>query len=215
VAAFPPSPISPADFLEGYLAERFSELDLPEAVKRLDLTLGVRLDGDGGGEWLFALRDGALEVAAGSREEAAFTVTQSVEDWRGALWEGRGGVVAGRLLELFRRGAPSALRAPGPAPDLAALERLSALDGLVRGVVTGGPAGDWSIAFKLGPGEIPEAATATISIHHDDAAAVARRELGLLDAFMAGRISVEGDLQFFMQVQATLLGAAEAARGGP
>jgi hypothetical protein len=95
------------------------------------------------------------------------------------------------------------------------LEQLSALDGVVRAVITGGPAGDWSAAFKFGPGEIPEKATATISIHHDAAAAVARRELGLLDAFMAGRISVEGDLQFVMQVQATLLGAAGATSDGP
>jgi hypothetical protein len=71
VIAVPPSPISPADFLEGYVAERFSELDLAEAVERLDLTLGVRVDGESGGEWLYTLRGGVLEVLAGSREEAA------------------------------------------------------------------------------------------------------------------------------------------------
>jgi hypothetical protein len=215
VVAFPPSPIPPADFLEGYVAERFSELDLPEAVERLDLTLGVRLDGEGGGEWLYTLRGGALEVAAGSREQAAFTVIQSVDDWRGALWEDRGGAVAERVFEWFRPGGRLASWAHAPAPDPEVFERLSALDGLIRAVVTGGPAGDWSSAFKFGPGEIPEAATTTLSIHRDDAAAIARREIGPLEAFMAGRISVDGDLRFVMQLQAIALEAAGAVRGGP
>ena len=215
MVAFPPSPISPADFLEGYVAERFSELDLPEAALRLDLTLGVRLDGEGGGEWLYTLRGGALEVAAGSREEAAFTVIQSVDDWRGALWEGRGGVVAERVFGWFRRGAPSASWAHAPTPDPGVFERLSALDGVLRAVVTGGTAGDWSTALKFGPGEIPEAATTTVSIHRDDAAALARREIGLLEAFVTGRISLDGDLQFVMQLQAIAMEAAGAARGGP
>ena len=111
MAVFPPSPIAPADFLEGYVAEFFSELDLSEAAKRLDLTLGVRLDGPGGGEWLYTLRGGALEVVAGSREAAAFTLIQSVDDWRGALWEGRGAAVSERMLGLLLPGARSASRA--------------------------------------------------------------------------------------------------------
>jgi putative sterol carrier protein len=216
VAEFPASPISPAEFLESFVTDAFSELDLPEALKRLDLQLGVRLDGEGGGEWLYTLRGGALEVAAGSREKAAFTLIQSVDDWRGALWEGRSGVVAERALALLRAVGRRALaERAADDPDPGGLERLAALDGVMRAVVTGGPTGDWSTAFKFGPGEIPAEPTTTLSIHYDDAVALARREISPLEAFLAGRISVAGDMLLVMQVQAILLEAAEAGRGGP
>jgi hypothetical protein len=215
VAAFPASPIPPADFFEGYVVRRFAELEVPEAVPHLALTLGVRLEGEGGGEWLYTLRGGGLEVAAGSRAEAGFSVIQSVDDWRGALWEGRGGAVAERVFGWLRPGAPATSWARALSADREVLERLAALDGVLRAVVTGGPSGDWSAAFRFGPGELPEAATTTLSIRESDAAAIARREISPLEAFLAGRISVEGDLQFLMRLQAIAMEAIGAARGGP
>jgi hypothetical protein len=216
VPEFPPSPVSPAEFLEGYVTEVFSELELPEAVKRLDLRLGVRLEGEGGGEWLYTLRDGALDVVAGSCDEAVLTVIQTVDDWRGALWEGRGGIVAERTMAMFRTGALVVLGGRvSAAADPDVFGRLAALDGVMRAVVTGGPAGDWTTAFKFGPGAIPDEATTTISVHHDDAVAMARREITPLEAFLAGRINVAGDMLLVTQLQAIVLGAGEAARPAP
>jgi len=213
VAEFPRSPVPPSEFFESYLGKLFAAVALPRKLADWEASFGVRLEGEGGGEWLYTLRDGALAVVRGSRDGAAFTLVQSVEDWQGALWSGRGGAVAQRLGVLFGMdGAPRLLaRLPRAAPAL--LERLAALGGVMRAVVTGGPDGDWSASVKFGPGEIPADPSTTISLHHDAAAALARRELGPVEAFLAGRVQVAGDVRLMMQLQSLLSDAAEALRG--
>jgi putative sterol carrier protein len=76
--------------------------------------------------------------------------------------------------------------------------------------VTGGEGGDWSVALKLGPGDIPAEPTTTVSIGAEDAAALERGELNPLEAFMGGRIQVAGDLTLLMQMQAIQMQAAAA-----
>ena len=211
---FPPNPLAPAEFLERWLPEAFHEAEVPEELRAADVKLGVRLDGQGGGEWVMHLASGTLRVAATSRAETAFTVVQTVEDWRGALWEGRGGAVGQGAAGLFRPGGARDARAAaglGAAPNLATLEALRALDGLILVVVTGGEGGDWSVGARLGPGPIPEQPTTTISVSAADAAAMASGELNPLEAFMAGRIRVAGDVALMMQMQAIQMQAAAAA----
>jgi hypothetical protein len=217
VPEFPPSPVSPAEFIENFLPKAFAEADLPDGVMSFEGKLGVKLEGEGGGEWTFQVDGGALQVVREPRDEAAFTFSQSVEDWSGALWGGRGGAIGKQAGALFRpsdlaRAEPGSLRA---APTPAALAQLRDLDGLMRMVVTGGDGGDWSVDFKLGPGPIPEQATVAIRITAEDAAAMETGDLNPLEAFMAGRIQVDGDMTLMMQMQAIQMqAAAEAAAGG-
>ena len=77
-------------------------------------------------------------------------------------------------------------------------------------VVSGGEGGDWAVGAKLGPGAIPEEPTSTISVSADDLAAMASGELNPLEAFMAGRIQLAGDVALVMQIQATLMQVATA-----
>jgi hypothetical protein len=209
VAEFPASPLSPAEFLESWLPRAFAEAEVPAEVKAVELELGVKLEGEGGGEWVFQMVSGSLSVAPGSRAEAAFTVVQSVDDWRGALWEGRGGVIGRQASAVFRPGErPTGQSAPGGlpgAPDPVALAKLQSLDGMLRLVVSGAEGGDWGVAFKLGPGEIPAQATTTVTLTAADVAAMERGELNPLEAFMAGRIQVQGDIGLLMQLQAAAL----------
>ncbi len=204
----PPSPdIAPADFFERWLPEAFAAAELPPAARELDLLLGVRLEGEGGGEWVLHLREGALEVRAEPRNEASFTIVQSVEDWRGALFEGRGGPFGRQAAGLFRPGEEA-----GRGPELtpAILQQLQALRGLIRMVVSG-PAGDWSVAFLLGPGDIPAEPTTTVTVSEEDAAAMERGEVDPLQAFMAGRVRIAGDMALLMQMQAIQM---QAQAGG-
>ena len=137
-------------------------------------------------------------------------------DWRGALWEGRGGVIGRAAAGLFRPGSNAGAAAGpgnmGAAPSPAAMEQMRALNGLVRIVVQGGEGGDFAVGFKLGPGAIPPQATATLSMTAADAAAMERGELDPLAAFMAGRVRVEGDMTLVMQMQAIQMQAAMAAK---
>ncbi|MBW2290663.1 MAG: SCP2 sterol-binding domain-containing protein [Deltaproteobacteria bacterium] len=176
----------------------------------------MHLHGDGGGEWLYHLRDGDLEVVTGGCDEASFTLIQSVDDWRGTLWEGRGGVVAERGLRLLRSGRLAAL-AGGPAhtADSALFERLVGLGGVLRAVITDGQAGDWAIALQFGPGEVPAEPTTTVRVAHDDIHAMSKGDLAPIQAFLAGRVSIAGDLLLAMQLQALLSELLKAGRDGP
>jgi hypothetical protein len=216
MADFPASPLSPAEFLEQWLPSAFAAADIPDEARNVDVQVGVCLQGDGGGEWIFEVKNGALAVQPGSRAECAFTFVQSVDDWRGALWEGRGGAIGRQSVALFKPGSPAAAAGPGQMgpgpPNAAALEEMRKLDGVIRMQVTGAEGGDWAVAFKLGPGPIPDDPTTIVSITAEDAAALERGELDPMQAFMGGKLQVQGDMTLMMQMQAIQMQAAAAAR---
>ena len=212
---FPASPISPSEFFERFLPNAFDEADLPDDLRAVEMTLGVLLEGSGGGEWLVHLRGGSARVEPGSRAAAAFTVIQSVDDWRGALWEGRGGAIGRQAAAVFKPGERPARAGDLGPPSPAVLAQMQALTGLVRVCVLDGAGGDWALALQLGPGEIPAEPTTTVSIRAEDADALERGELNPLEAFMGGRIQVAGDLTLLMQIQAIQMQASLARPGSP
>ena len=223
MAEFPESPIPPKEFMESWLPGAFGDADLPPGSEDVDVKLGVKLEGSDGGEWVFHMNQGDLRVTSESRDDTAFTVVQTVIDWRGALWEGRGGAFGQGAVALFKPGGAQAADAggmgggmSGAAPSPAALEQMRVLDGVNKMVVAGGEGGDWSVAFKLGPGAIPDDPTTTVSITAEDADAMAAGTLDPMQAFMAGRIQVAGDLTLMMQVQMIQMQAAsdDASGGG-
>ena len=209
--SFPTDPVAPAAILEDFLPRLFATLADGRALPETAVELGVQIAGDGGGEWVYRVRDGGLRVERASRMDAAMTVIQSVEDWRGALWEGRGGIFGRAANALLKGDALLALRdkAGDREPDFAALEPLSRLDGLVQVVLVGDEGGDWGLGVKLGPGDVPEEPSAIVRIRAEDAAAIERGELDPLQAFMGGQIEVLGDMTLVLQMQAVLMQAIQ------
>ena len=214
---FPASPIPPTEFLESWFPAAYAEAEAPPGAAEVDVKLGLRLEGEGGGEWLLHMDHGSLQVHSGSREEAAFTYVQSVDDWRGALWEGRGGALGKGTLQVFDPGRERPAVAPdavvGP-PAVSALAALAELSGLIR-LVVDDPEHPWSVGLKLGPGEIPEPATTTVSVTLEDVLAIEEGELEPMAAFMSGRIRVDGDMTLMMQMQAVLMQAAQGSGSAP
>jgi putative sterol carrier protein len=211
--SFPARPVSPSELIEGWLPGALAEAPLPPGSESLDVKLGIQLAGEGGGEWVLHVRGGRVAVERAPRDAAAFTYVQSVEDWRGALWEGRGGAIGEGAARFFR---PGALAEAGPgqlgaAPTPAALVELAKLSGLLRLVVTPESGAAWSVGFKIGPGAIPEQATTTLSLSEADAAALGRGELDPMTAFLSGKMRVEGDMTLMLQVQAVQMQAAVAS----
>jgi putative sterol carrier protein len=198
--------MAPKEFLESWLPKAIAEAGVPESAKNVDVKLGIRLEGPGGGDWVYHIDHGNVTVKPSSTEEAAFTLVQSVDDWKGALWEGRGGAFGKQASGLFKPGSQPQGGGPGGRPmDPAALGKLQALSGMIRMVVAGGPGGDWKTNFKLGPGPIPAEPTTTVTISHDDASAMERGELDPMQAFMSGRIQIAGDMALMMQMQAATM----------
>jgi len=212
VVKFPSAPQAPDEFFEHTIPALVEAWGGLRSVAGADFHLGVRLEGAGGGEWLYTFRAGALSVRAGSRLKASLTWIQSVADWRGALWEGRGGIVAEKTVGLLRGERPGrrSRRAAAGIGDAKILSRLAKLDGVLCARVVDGPDGDWSTAFKFGPGAIPSEATTTVSIRNDDAEALARRKMRPLEAFLAGRIRIDGSITFALQLQALAVSAGKA-----
>jgi len=216
VSELPSRSSSPAEYLEQWLPRAFAQTGLPPGSEGLDVSLGLVLEGDGGGEWIVRIANGGVTVTRGARDATPVTYVQRVADWRGALYDGAGGAIGEGASRFFRPGSLR-LAADGAAPQLAAaptpaaLAELAKLDGLVRMEVNGGSAGDWAVAFKLGPGAIPSEPTATLRMTADDAAALARGELDPMQAFLGGKVEVLGDMTIILQMQAAQMIAAEAA----
>jgi hypothetical protein len=210
---FPSDPQAPASFMAEWLPRAFEEAGAPPGSEGISVELGVKLEGEGGGEWIFAIADGTLTIREGAREEAAFTYVQSVEDWHGALWGGRGGAIGEGAARLFKPGSQlpaGAVGQMGGAPAPAALVEMAKLDGVIAMVVTGAEGGDWKVAFRLGPGPIPEEATCSIAITVEDAEALASGELDPMQAFMGGKMVVTGDMTLMLQMQAAAMQAAQS-----
>ena len=94
-----------------------------------------------------------------------------------------------------------------------ALEALGEIRGLL-GVVVSGSDGDWQVALQLGPGEVPPEPTAVIHVTSEDLDQISAGELKPMEAFMAGRIRVVGDMALLLQIQAAQMQAAERLAGG-
>jgi len=200
---FPSSPVAPAELLEGYLPEAFEALTPPAGIEALKLQLGLRLEGDGGGEWIVELDGGKVVVRSGARDATAFTYVQSVADWQGALWGGRGSWLGKGAAALFRPEADEAQAALGLVGSALpmALEALREVRGLL-GVEVAGNDGAWNLALQLGPGEVPPEPTAVVHVASEDIDQMLSGELKPMEAFMAGRIRVVGDMSLLLQIQA-------------
>jgi putative sterol carrier protein len=210
---FPSEPISPREFMEEFVPRAMAGGQLAGSSGDEDVQLGVKLDGDEGGEWVIHLSGEEIRVEAAARDDCAFTIVLSVDDWRGALWEGRGGVFGQQASAMFKGAASDADASPmaaGVTPNAAAIGQMASLDGLIEIVVTGGESGDWRTGFKLGRGAIPDEPTTEVKITAEDADAMASGGLDPMSAFMSGKIQVIGDMALMMQMQALTMQAATA-----
>ena len=198
----PSDPITPQQFMEEFIPSVLADATLDPETK---LDLGVQIDGEGGGQWVLRLSGGGFAVDQTPRDAAAFTLVQTADDWRGALWEGRGGVFGEQASALLTSGGAG--NADAPPPNMKVLEQLEALGGLIQITVTGGEGGDWTTGFKLGPGALPDEPTTHIKIDASDAAAMQSGALDPMQAFMSGKIQVIGDMALMMQMQAIAMSA--------
>ena len=71
-------------------------------------------------------------------------------------------------------------------------------------------AGEWRVGLQLGPGEIPSKPTTEVCVSAEDADALLAGDLKPIEAFMAGRIRVLGDMGLVFQMQAAQMQAAGA-----
>lgn len=216
MSTFPDRPVSPRAFLEDVVPSLFADVELEPEEERVELKLGVVLEGEEGGEWTLHFVQGELGVADVRDPECELTVIQSVADWRSAIWEGRPALIADGFDRVREEGS-EALRPPAPpdgSPRPDPLKGISDLRGRIELVIDHAGAADWSVGVLVGPGAVPDEPQATIRLGTAEADAIRSGALHPLEALITGQLQLDGDLGLILQLQAVAMTLSMAAGGG-
>jgi SCP-2 sterol transfer family len=149
-----------------------------------DYRIQYKLTGDGGGEWNVAIHDGKMDVMRGGGE-SHMTMSLSIADWRDAVL-GQNGADIALLLPQTRPGRPDGSEAAKKLRGTMALE-------LAR---EGEP---YRMEISFGNAPTPRV---TIKSKISDYVGIQQGKLNGQEAFMTGKVRVDGDLSFLMQVVA-------------
>jgi hypothetical protein len=180
-----PEDVTPEQFFEQMLPMGFaaqSQQGAPEGAPR-EATMQYHVTGDGGGDWTLKISGGQLTAQKGS-SDANLTFTVSVDDWRDAVL-GREGASLGLILPQPRPGRPdNSARALGLKGTMALELAREAKD-----------------PFKVEMCFNNSAAPKTIlKMKITEYADMQSGKLNGQEAFMTGKIRVEGDMGFLMQI---------------
>jgi putative sterol carrier protein len=174
--------VSPDEFFEQLLPMGFAA-QAQEGNAPQDLSLQFRLTGDSGGEWAIAISGGAMTARKGSGD-AHLTMTLSVDDWRDAVL-GRNGAALGLIIPPRRPGRPDN----------------SARVKTIKGTLALELAREGKEPFKLEMCFNNAATPRTVlRMKIEEHLALLEGRLNGQEAFMTGKLRVEGDLAFLMQI---------------
>jgi SCP-2 sterol transfer family protein len=177
--------VTPEQFFEELLPMGFqTQRDAGGAVPQ-DFTMQYVLTGPGGGEWAVTIQEGHLSTTRGTHD-AVITFTLSIDDWRDAVL-GRNGASLALLLPQNRPGRPD---------NSGRVKQM-------KGTVAQELARDAGDPFKIEMCFNGAAAPRTVlKMKLADAIALQEGRLNGQEAFMTGRLRIEGDMAFMMQVAA-------------
>jgi hypothetical protein len=179
-----PSDVTPSQFFEQLMPAGFQvQVEQGQPAPR-DYAMQYKLTGDGGGDWNVTIRDGAMRVTPGSGD-SHMTLSISIGDWRDAVF-GQNGADLSLLVPQTRPGRPDGSEAAKKLRGTMALE-----------LSREGEPFRMEIAF----GNVPTPRT-TVKSKISDYVSIQQGKLNGQEAFMTGRVRVEGDLGFLMQVVA-------------
>lgn len=179
-----PADVTPAQFFEELLPMGFAAQAAESGSVPADFAMLFRVDGEGGGEWLAKIADGKMTVTRGAGE-ANLTISLSVNDWRDAV--------------LARNGASLALilppQRPGRPDNSARAKQLKGTMG-VELSRTGEP---FRVEMSFNGAATPKT---VLKMKIEDYVAMQEGTLNGQQAFMSGKLRVEGDMGFLMQIAA-------------
>lgn len=179
-----PEGVSPAQFFQELLPMGFAaQAESGANVPRGDFSMQFELLGEDGGEWFVAIVEGRMSGRAG-RGEANLGFRLALDDWRDAVL-GRNGATLALILPQNRPGRPDN---SGRAKQL-------------RGTLALELARDAGEPFRVEMifGGAAEPRT-LMKMKLADYVAMQEGRLNGQEAFMMGKMKVEGDVGFLMQI---------------
>lgn len=192
----PPSDSSAATILESWL---------PEALASAGQTFGgsspslrLSLSGPEGGEWDLQICDGTLDLhrcmptIGVRREDPDIWIRQSAADFLAVLFPSD---------DLFEFLPPTANLVDLLSPESQEMELLQKLDGRIKFELEGKRRRRWAVDAAFGrAGMLSGRARTTVIIDACTCEKLAARTMNPLQALLGGRLRVEGDKAFAMQV---------------
>jgi putative sterol carrier protein len=181
----PPADVTPEQFFEqllpmGFQAQREAGGAVPQ-----DFTMQYVLTGPGGGEWAVTIKDGQMSTTKG-RHDAVITFTASIDDWRDAVL-GRNGATIALLLPQNRPGRPDNSG------------RVKQMKGTVAQELSRDGMDPFKIEMTFNGAATPRS---VVKMKLADFVAMQEGKLNGQEAFMTGRLRIEGDMAFMMQIAA-------------
>jgi hypothetical protein len=194
----PPRDIDAHHFFTEWLPREFVAEFGPGKRSSTDITVAVRLEGEGGGHWILDVNDGVLAVRPAGHPGVApqVSMTQTVADWR-AVAVGEAGATD--------------LAPPQASPldvlfvDPASRQVMASVKGTVRFEVTGYNGRTWWMQVKFGQQPEPAQPDATISVDAETYAKMLARTLAPPEAYFSGKIVLRGDTSLAMQLGVAML----------
>ncbi len=187
MAEQPPIPdnVSAAQFFEQMLPMGFAAQAAEAGSTPPDFTIQFHLTGEGGGDWTATVESGAMRVQQGT-SDANLTVTLGVGDWRDAVL-GRNGASLGLILPQSRPGRPDNS------------SRARALKGTMALQLSRDAGDPFQVDLCFNNAAAPRT---VIKMKIGDYAGMQAGTLNGQEAFMTGKLKVEGDMGFLMQIAA-------------
>ena len=165
--------------------------------------VSAHVHGPGGGQWHIGVRDGVFDLASGVCEAPLMTMSLSVSDWRE--------FVAGRVRDTMLQHVKRSML------DLAALSniqgsseratRVRALEGAIHFVVQDKEEdAEYGVTLTFGTSEGGKAsATTTVSVDLDYLGHLVSGQETPQNAFFAGKIRIEGDMNLAMALMSAMM----------
>jgi SCP-2 sterol transfer family len=180
-----PENVTPEQFFEqlmpaGYEAQKEGGAPVPQ-----DFSMQYHVTGAGGGDWHVEIKDGKMTTKKGTAD-AVLTFTLSIDDFRDAVLS-RNGAAPSLLLPANRPGRPDNSG------------RAKALKGTVAQELARDSGDPFKIELKFNGADTPRT---IVKMKLADFVAMQEGKLNGQEAFMTGRLRIEGDMAFMMQVAA-------------
>jgi putative sterol carrier protein len=187
MAEQPPVPedVTPDQFFEQLLPMGFAAQREAGGATPQDFSLGYHLNGPGGGDWVVTIANGQM-TARKTSGEANLSFTLSVDDWRDAVL-GRDGASLAVILPQNRPGRPDN---SGRAKQLKGTMALE----LTR-------EGKDPMKVEMAFNNAAQPRT-TMKAKLADYVAMQEGRLNGQEAFMTGKLQIQGDMGFLMQIAA-------------
>ena len=192
----PPAGASATAIIESWLPELFASAG--KGIEGSSPSLRLSLSGPEGGEWDLRIVDGAFTAKQSTRtivprrDDPDIWIRQSVADFLAVIFPSD---------DLFEFMPASFDVVELLRPDSQEMELLEKLDGRIKFELEGRRRRRWAVDAAFGrAGMLAGRPRTTVSIDAGTCEKLAARSLNPLQALLAGRLRVEGDKTFAMQV---------------